>query len=357
MTDNQQVIYEAEPWEALNRAVEAIATDAPRFVIADGNTARVAVPRIVASVPALADARVITIAAGDEHKTVDALATVWSALSDGGATRRSVAVNVGGGMVTDLGGFAASTFKRGIPFVNVPTTLLGAVDAAVGGKTGVNLGNLKNEVGVFNEARSVVISPVWFDTLPAAELLSGYGEILKHGLLTGRAEFERLLSVDPAEADAPTMLAMLRDSVEVKRAVVAADPTEQGVRRHLNLGHTAGHALETLAMEKGLPVPHGFAVAWGLLTAMVLSHNLLGMSSRLISLYAPYLRRNYGAPAITCDDYPRLIALMGHDKKNEVAGRISFTLLRDAGQASAGHVADAGDIKTALDITRDLLGI
>lgn len=313
-------------------------------------------PRLLALCPALSSAYVITIPAGDVNKGLDSLSHVWRELSDHGATRRSLLFNVGGGMVTDLGAFAASTFKRGIRFVNIPTTLLAAVDASVGGKTGINFNGLKNEVGTFTEADEVIISTLFFNTLPAAELRSGYAEMLKHAFLTSTAEVIRLLEHDVTDYSSDELLDMLRDSVEVKRRVVAEDPTEQGIRRSLNLGHTAGHAFETLAMERNAPIPHGYAVAYGLVVALILSHLKVGLPTTLLYSTAAYVKEHYGIFPISCDVYPRLLALMGHDKKNERAGQVSFTLLQSPGQPLCGITATTTDITAALDIYCDLTG-
>lgn len=301
-------------------------------------------------------AEIITIGAGDEHKNLDSLAAVWRRLSESGATRRSMLINVGGGMITDLGGFAAATFKRGIRFINVPTTLLAAVDAAVGGKTGINFLHYKNEIGAFAPADAVIISTRYFSTLPAAELCSGFAEMLKHGLISSEAAYRRLLAFDILNADLPALLPLLQENVEVKRQIVEQDPREQGIRRALNLGHTAGHALESLALERNTPVPHGFAVAHGLLIEMLLSHLLLGFPSAELYPMAALLRRAYSpALPIGCDDYPRILELMSHDKKNAAPDAINFTLLRAPGNPVIDQVASPTDIRTALDLYRDLI--
>lgn len=330
-------------------------------VIADANTASLVVPQL--GLPGNTD--LITIPSGDDAKNLDTLASIWSHLVDHGATRKSLVINAGGGMVTDIGGMAAATFKRGVRFVNVPTTLLGAVDAAVGGKTGINFHGLKNEVGVFSPADAVIISTCFFATLPHHELLSGYAEMLKHALLTDAAEYRRLLATDVAEISPDLMLEMLRNSVMVKKRIVDADPFEKGLRRALNLGHTAGHAFESMSHEKGEPLPHGYAVAFGLLSEMIISHLKLGFSSEELSRMARFLKSNYGAstlgypaaplPAIECSDYPRLLELMSHDKKNDTTGSINFTLLSAPGSPLTDQTADKETITAALDILRDML--
>lgn len=353
---SQTVIYTNEVAERLTEILDGI-DPVGVFVIADSNTEPIA-RRLIDRVERLSADKLVVIPAGDDRKTVESLAAVWEAMSRGGVTRRWAAVNVGGGMVTDLGGFAAATFKRGIPFVNVPTTLLGAVDAAVGGKTGINFCGLKNEVGCFREAEAVVISTDFFRTLPRAELLSGYAEMLKHALLKGDKALQRALAFDFDHVDYDQLLPLLEESVEVKRGVVAEDPLEKGLRKALNLGHTAAHAFEALAMDRGgRPVAHGHAVAWGLVVALTLSHIRLEFPTARLRAVAGFVERNYPKPDITCDDYPRLLEFMAHDKKNADPEHIAFTLLRNPGDIALGQVVAADQIEIALDLTRDLLKV
>ena len=322
------------------------------FVIADANTSRLVLPRLDSE--RLRQATPIIIPAGEENKGIDTLTSVWQALSDAGATRRSVVINVGGGMVTDLGGMAAATFKRGIRFVNVPTTLLSAVDAAVGGKTGINFNGLKNEIGAFALACEVIISTCFFDTLAQQELRSGYAEMVKHAMLNGAQAFADVMNHEPCADEPDHLLQLLEASVAVKQRIVELDPTEQGLRRTLNLGHTVGHALESLALQQGRPAPHGYAVAWGLVTEAVLSHMLLQFPSSDLHRLGTYVRDHYGTPGITCDDYPALLELMRHDKKSR-QGEINCTLLRRLGDPVLDNTISDDDLHTALDITRDYL--
>lgn len=352
----QQLIFTNSPGKDLNKLIQDM-HPASVFVLVDTNTRELVLPVLASEAPEIARAQVIAIPPGDENKNLSSLESVWRCLSEGCATRKSFLINVGGGVVTDLGGFAAATFKRGIRFVNVPTTLLGAVDAAVGGKTGINFGGLKNEIGAFREADAVVISTNYFGTLPLSELLSGYAEMVKHALLDGEAEVARLLDFDVVEnATSRRLLNFLELSVEVKRRIVDFDPTEQGLRKALNLGHTIGHAIESLALERGCPVPHGYAVAWGLVGELVLSHLNSGFSSDILHSLGAYVRERYGAPQISCDDYPRLLELMSHDKKNDTARDINFTFLEAPGQPKINQTATPEQIRIALDILRDLSG-
>ena len=322
------------------------------FVLTDENT-RAACWDVVKGHGSMAGAEVITIGAGDEAKTVESLCHVWGELGRLGGSRRSLMVNLGGGMVTDLGGFAASTFKRGIAFVNVPTTLLAMVDASVGGKTGVNFGGLKNEVGVFNEARAVVLDTVFLRTLDAANLRSGYAEMLKHGLISTREHLADVLRVDLGDATCLDMLTPLVEaSVEVKRRIVAEDPREKGIRKALNLGHTVGHALESLAMRKGRGVLHGYAVAWGLVCELYLSVLRCGFPIETMRQVVQVVRETYGQCEFTCKDYDEIYELMTHDKKNH-DGEILCTLLGGVGDVRVDEAIGRAEVEEMLEFLRE----
>lgn len=354
--NSQELIFTNNVGEAIDSIVGKC-NPSKVFVLVDVNTASFVLPRLQALSESVAGATVITTKAGDMHKNLDSTQAIWKRLGQEGATRHSLLINVGGGVVTDMGAFAAATFKRGISFINVPTTLLGAVDASVGGKTGINFGTLKNEIGVFRQADAVIVSTLFFNTLTSEELRSGYAEMLKHALLKDEASFDALLADHVEDIDPDTLLQLLRESVLVKKNVVDSDPEEKGLRKSLNLGHTAGHAFESLALERKSPIPHGYAVAYGLVTDLVLSHLKLSFPSDILHRFAAYIKENYTGFDFSCDDYPRLIALMRHDKKNLSADSINFTLLKNIGDVKIDCVIGEEDIKTALDITRDLLGI
>ena len=219
------------------------------FVLTDDTTHECCLPK-VAALLAQYDAVPITIAHGDQHKTLAALGDVWTALQQGGATRHSLLINLGGGMITDLGGFAAATFKRGINFINIPTTLLAMVDAAVGGKTGINFGGLKNEIGAFADARFVIINTCFLDTLDAENLCSGYAEMLKHALISDERMWAEHVNFDLSQPDLAELQRMVAESIAVKERIVAEDPHEHGIRKALNFGHTIGHALEEFALQQ-----------------------------------------------------------------------------------------------------------
>ena len=336
-----------------DRVVAAIGPDRV-YVLTDETTGRLCRP-LLAAASSLAGATWLSIAPGDEHKTLASLADVWRALSAGGASRRSLLVCLGGGMVTDLGGFAAATFKRGIACVNIPTTLLAMVDAAVGGKTGINLDGLKNEVGAFSSPRAVVIDTEFLRTLDDRNLRSGYAEMLKHGLISSREMLVSLLRFDIASPDYARLQTMVAESIAVKEDVVRRDPHEHGLRKALNLGHTAGHAFESLALARQQPVLHGYAVAWGLVCELYLSHLKAGFPLDELRRTVGYIAARYGRFAFGCDDYDDLLSLMRHDKKN-VGGVINFTLLEQPGQVRLDCTATREEICESFDFFRESLG-
>ena len=299
----------------------------------------------------LKDAQTIVIGATDRRKNLDTLVHVWESLQQGKATRHSLLINLGGGMVTDLGGFAASTYKRGINFINIPTTLLAMVDASVGGKTGINFGGLKNEIGVFNDAEFVLLDTNWLRTLDEANIRSGYAEMLKHGLIADNTMWAELINFNLAQPDLRQLASMLDKSVRIKERIVAEDPHEKGIRKALNLGHTFGHAFESWAMKRQ-PVLHGYAVAFGLIAELYLATTRTDFPTERMRQTVNFIRAYYGSLPITCNDYPELIELMHHDKKNR-GNEINVTLLGDIGDIRIDQTITEEDIKEALDFFRE----
>ena len=321
------------------------------FVLTDTTTLRLCWP-LVSTMSCFESAQMITIGDTDENKNLESLTHVWTALQQGGATRHSLLVNLGGGMVTDLGGFAASTFKRGLTYINIPTTLLSQVDASVGGKTGINFGGLKNEIGVFNCAASVILSSEFLRSLDTKNLLSGYAEMLKHGLLSNEENWAELLRFDLDFIDYELLGTLVAKSVSIKEHIVEADPTEKGLRKALNLGHTAGHALESLALEQGRTVLHGYAVAWGLVCELYLSAVKCDFPKDRFRQTVQFIRQHYGDFPLDCKQYERLYEFMTHDKKNE-GGIINFTLLGGIGDIRINQQATKEEIFEMLDFLRE----
>ena len=348
------------------------------FVLTDDTTHECCLPK-VAALLAQYDAVPITIAHGDQHKTLAALGDVWTALQQGGATRHSLLINLGGGMITDLGGFAAATFKRGINFINIPTTLLAMVDAAVGGKTGINFGGLKNEIGAFADSRFVIINTCFLDTLDAENLCSGYAEMLKHALISNEHMWAEHVNFDLSQPDLAELQRMVAESIAVKERIVAEDPHEHGIRKALNFGHTIGHALEEFALQQAggavvsarllplarartapnsqltpgnRPLLHGYAVAFGLIGELYMSARKAGFPTERLHQTTRFIRENYAQTEFTCNDYPTLLNLMRHDKKN-TSGVINFTLLHNIGDIRINQTATDEEICEALDFIRE----
>ena len=335
------------------------------FILTDVHTHSLCLPLIL-GVHAIAEATTITIPAGDEHKNLDTLSSVWDALEDGMATRHSILLCLGGGVITDLGGFAAATFKRGIRFIHIPTTLLAMVDAATGGKTGINYGGLKNAIGVFQMPEQVLLYPDFLHTLDKENLRSGLAEMCKHALIdnssadassndsqNGVALMECLADTFLAsQPSSSQMLHFIASSVNVKERIVAADPTEKGLRKALNFGHTSGHAIEELMLEKGHPVLHGYAVGWGMMGELYLSQVECGFPVEQLRQAARLLHELFGPCPVTCNDYDKLYEFMLHDKKNK-GGYIQFTLLAKPGDIRLDCSPSRRLIFEAIDFVRE----
>ncbi len=347
---NEKLIYT----DNANDAIKEILHDLPYdkcFVVCDENSYNHAWPLLLSLHTISSD--VIVIPPTDFHKNLETLTSVWQRMVCAGASRQSLLINVGGGVVTDLGGMAAATFKRGIRYINVPTTLLGAVDAAVGGKTGINFGGLKNEIGVFARPEVVVVSAEFIRTLPREELLSGYAEIIKHALIDGDSHYRDVIGCDVTRCDSDSLLRIMSRSIAVKQRLVEQDPYEKNVRKMLNLGHTMGHAFESHALTQGNPIRHGYAVAWGMVCELLIAHRQLNFPSAVIYDLARYVEQCYGAYVITCEDYDALYDFLLHDKKN-YSGRLNFTLLRNLGDCVVDCHIEKNEVEIALDFYRDL---
>lgn len=301
--------------------------------------------------------RIMEMKPGEDNKNLETLAEVWRFLSGNGATRDSLLINIGGGVVTDLGGFAAATFKRGIRFINLPTTLLAAADAASGGKTGIDFDGLKNEIGAFSSPLATLISMRPFATLPRREMISGLGEIVKMSIIADKEQYFRICNSDIL-GDSDMLRTSLMMAIAEKKKITDADPFEKGLRKILNFGHTAGHAFESFLMERKRPVSHGAAVAHGIMVALILSNLRLGMPSSRIQEYLGNILRPY-FPAISfgCNDYPRIAEYMSHDKKNRSSESFRFVLLSDIASPEPDVEISREDFFSALDIYRDLTGI
>lgn len=326
------------------------------FILTDNHTFCQCLP-VIQEIDQVKNATHITIGVEDVNKTLETLAYVWLKLSNGGATRHSLIINLGGGMVTDLGGFAAATFKRGIQFINIPTTLLSMVDAAVGGKTGINFNGLKNEIGAFASASEVIIDSVFLKTSDYENIISGYAEMLKHGLISTEDNWKELIKFDfDKDIDYKSLQELIGKSVEIKENIVEQDPNEKGIRKALNLGHTIGHAFESFALKTEHPVLHGYAVAWGLVCELYLSHVKLNFPKEKLRQTVTFIKEHYGKLNFSCKDYDTLYEFMTHDKKNESSGSINFTLLSNIGEIKINQTVSKEDIFESLDFYSETMG-
>lgn len=300
------------------------------FLLTDQNVVRFCIPLIQPVIDKYS-VECVVINSGEDNKNIKSVALVWDFLSSKGADRKSLLINIGGGMLTDLGGFAASTFKRGIDFVNIPTTLLAQVDASIGGKTGFNFNGLKNEIGVFMEPQSVIINTNFLKTIDFENFLSGYAEMLKHGLIKSETHWIELLNFDFNKLNYTQLQEIIANSVSIKEWHVLNDLTEQNIRKALNFGHTIGHAFESYAMKTGRPILHGFAVVYGMIAELYLSTKKCGLSHAKLDDISAWLLSKYDKFEIKESDFEELYRLMTHDKKNEGA-RINFTLIPEIGK-------------------------
>lgn len=262
---------------------------------------------------------------GEESKSIEYANELWNEMLDQGADRHSILINIGGGVVTDLGGFVASTYKRGVRFINMPTSLMAMADAAIGGKTGIDLGSSKNQVGTFAWPSHVLILPEFLKTLPEQEKLSGWAECLKHGLLHSEELFNQVSkSLDSLDEQ------LIRQVIRVKVDTVEADPNESGIRKSLNFGHTVGHAIESSCMENGEAIPHGFAVALGILAELKIGEELFGLNLDLTSIWEKLLDQHFSESRKWKAHISELETYMASDKKS-VGGQLRFSLLSDFG--------------------------
>ncbi|CAM1365344.1 3-dehydroquinate synthase [Tenacibaculum litoreum] len=295
------------------------------FILVDDNTLDCCYPRFIQLFATDKPIEVIQIDAGEVHKNIETCMGVWNVMTELGADRKSLLITLGGGVITDLGGFVASTFKRGIDFVNIPTTLLSMVDASVGGKTGVDLGVLKNQIGVFANPELIIIDPEYLHTVTPREIRSGTAEIIKYGMTHDIKLFNEI-----KDNDKLNIVDLIHRSIEIKNEVVLEDPKEQGVRKVLNWGHTIGHGVESYFLEnpKKEALTHGEAIAIGMVCEAYLSSKVLEFPEDKVSEIKDAIIKIYGKVALSEDDFQPILELMKHDKKN-IGGEINFVLLSD----------------------------
>ena len=351
MADMKTVVVTDKLEDALGKVMDTFPDD-KLFLVVDQNSDHFCVP-LIRRVPGFEKFKKVVILPGEENKKLSSVEKIWLFLSQNGADRKSLVVNLGGGMVTDLGSFAASTFKRGMQFVNIPTTLLSQVDASVGGKTGFNFNGLKNEIGVINQPLQVIIDTRFLQTLDNDNIISGYAEMIKHGLIHSVEHLAELQQYDIIHRDYHLLEGMIERSVNIKEYFVERDPHEKNIRKALNFGHTIGHAFESFSLKNSIPLLHGHAVAFGMIVELYLSHIICGFPVGEMQSLSGWLLSVYGKFQVCTKDYEYLFEMMGHDKKNE-GKRINFTLITSVGKFEINQNCSKKEIFDALDFFRKL---
>lgn len=299
------------------------------FILVDEHTNEYCLPKFIPNLATEIPIEIIEIEAGEEIKNITTCVEIWSILSELGADRKSLIINLGGGVITDIGGFIASTFKRGIDFINVPTTLLGMVDASIGGKNGVDLGNLKNQIGVINVPQLLLIDTNFLETLSQREMRSGLAEMLKHGLIYDKNYWEQFL--DLSQIDFADFDALVYRSIEIKNEIVKQDPTENGIRKALNFGHTLGHGIESHFLNSETPLLHGEAIAIGMILESYVSKEKGLLSNEEYQQIKYIITNIYEKVTFNDDDIVSIQNLLIHDKKNEY-GKVQFALINGIGK-------------------------
>lgn len=331
------------------------------FVLTDSHTAEYCLPILADSIGQISY-HLLTIEAGEQSKNLASVQAVWDFMLKHRATREAVLINLGGGMITDLGGFAAATYMRGIRFVNIPTTLLAMVDASSGGKTGIDYQGIKNVIGTFTPPVATLIHPDFLRTLPATELLSGFAEMLKHALIASPKEWIKLLQLAQEElpqeqfVEALSSTGALQASIQIKENVVSQDLHEAGLRKILNFGHTVGHAIESTMLHQTTPdytmlhhTSHGYCILWGMVAEVYLSVVHTGCPREVLQQLTQIMLQWYGRPQCDCKQRDQLIQRMYQDKKNNANQTPNFTLLRDVGEPIINQHLTEEDINEALE--------
>ncbi len=315
------------------------------FIITDQIAKRLFLKKIMMSLPS--DTDFIVLPSSEREKNIENIQKVWTALARGQYDRKSLVLNLGGGVIGDMGGFAAATFMRGMDFINIPTTLLAQVDASVGGKTGVSFAGIKNLIGTFDQPTAVIVDTNALSTLPKRQFLSGFAEIIKHGLTADKKHFERVTAKAPLEFSRNELIDIISKSIQLKANVVESDPTENGRRKVLNFGHTIGHAIESLSLETKTPLLHGEAVSIGMLVESKISYLMKLLSEEDLQRIEQVLV-NAGLPtSIPSLKKEEIFKKMKLDKKNE-KGKVNFTLLEGIGRAIINQSVPASVVSQVL---------
>ena len=301
------------------------------FILVDENTSQYCLPHLLNNLATEIEIEIIELEVGEIHKNIATCTEVWGALSELGGDRKSILINLGGGVISDLGGFVACTFKRGIDFINIPTTLLSMVDASIGGKNGVDLGNLKNQIGIIREPKAVIVDTQFLSTLPQKEMRSGLAEMLKHGLIFDKKYWDKFKSLKDLSAE--DLNHLIHQSIQIKNTIVCEDLTENGIRKSLNFGHTLGHAIESyfLENEDKASLLHGEAIAVGMILESYISREKGLLKNEEYQEIKYIINDIFERIEFTQNEIEKIIELLIFDKKNEF-GKVQFALLDGIGK-------------------------
>lgn len=326
-------IFVGDFWEALDEFLK-VAKYSKIIILIDENTRRQCLPIFLSKIK-MENAVLIEIPSGEMHKNIETCQTIWRQMIENQIGRNALMINLGGGVIGDMGGFCASTFKRGINFIQIPTTLLSQVDASIGGKLGIDFGRVKNSVGLFKNPKAVFINSDFLNTLPKREIRSGFAEMIKHALIADVAVWEELKKIE--ELGKINWLQHIIFSLKIKKQIVEADPFEKNDRKKLNFGHTIGHAIESLALEIKHTLLHGEAIAAGVVCESWLSMKKADLSKASLIEISDCILKIYGKVEIEESSFSNLLTLMKNDKKNEGTG-INFTLLSKPGESLVNNI-------------------
>lgn len=335
---NYSVYFDETGYEKL--ASYLISTNYSKiFILVDENTSQYCLPHLLNNLVTEIEIEIIELEVGEIHKNIATCTEVWGALSDLGGDRKSVLINLGGGVISDLGGFVACTFKRGIDFINIPTTLLSMVDASIGGKNGVDLGNLKNQIGIIREPKAVIVDTQFLSTLPQNEMRSGLAEMLKHGLIFDRKYWDKFKNLKDLQTE--DLNSLIHQSIQIKNTIVCEDLTENGIRKALNFGHTLGHAIESYFLENDTKTAllHGEAIAIGIILESYISKEKGLLTNEEFQEIKYIINDIFERSKFTQNDIEKIIELLIFDKKNEF-GKVQFALLDGIGKIKINQELD-----------------
>ncbi len=336
--NNYSVYFDSKGYETLAEMLKP-SHYSKIFILVDENTSQYCLPHLLNNLATEIEIEIIELEVGEIHKNIATCTEVWGALSELGGDRKSILINLGGGVISDLGGFVACTFKRGIDFINIPTTLLSMVDASIGGKNGVDLGNLKNQIGIIREPKTVIVDTQFLSTLPQNEMRSGLAEMLKHGLIFDKKYWDKFKDLKSLNTD--NLNELIHQSIEIKNTIVCEDLTENGIRKSLNFGHTLGHAIESYFLENNnkTSLLHGEAIAVGMILESFISREKELLTNEEYQEIKYIINDIFERIEFSQIDIEKIIELLIFDKKNEF-GKVQFALLDGIGKIKINQESD-----------------